>query len=211
MAKEYTIPQILQIAGIRGYTPRLASAVNTLLNSKSNIEYEAALKTATIEITGYDSVSVYDDVLSGAYAASNHFEGLPIYMPLLFEKIEGTSEDLLLESAILEINRPKNIVVTTLQGRDTSVKEFINNGDFVLSVSGIICKKGVGYPMEQVKNLAKFFAAKVSIPIVHEVLNMLGVYELVITSSSLPSSPFTNAQPYSFNALSESPIELEEN
>ena len=208
MAKEYTIPQILNIAGIRGYTPRLSGGVNQLLSAKTDIEYNAALKTATIEISGFENIELFDDENLEGYSDKNHFEGLSIFMPLLFEKIEGTNDDLYLESAIISFNRQKNIQKTITQGRDTSVKEFINNGDYSISISGLICNKGVGYPKQNVSELKLFLNAKLMIPIVHEVLNMFGIYNIVITDYSIPPSPFTNGQPYTINAINEEPAEL---
>lgn len=208
MAREYTIPQILGIAGIIGYSPALAVAANKLLNSKNPIEYQAALKTATIEIGGYELGEVFDADSFSGYDENNHFPGLPIFMPFLFEKIEDAEDDYLLDSAIIDLSRQKNIIITNLQGRETSVKEFINNGDYAISVSGLICSKGVGYPKSRVKEIEKFFKAKTSIGIIHEVLNMLGIYDIVITDYKFPTSPFSNAQPYSFNAISEVPAEL---
>lgn len=211
MGKEYTIPQILSIAGIQGYTPKLAGAVNQLLNAKTDIEYKDALALATVEITGYNDVNIYETEDLNAYSGINHFDGLPIYMPLLFERIDGASDDLYLPNAIIEVSRQKNIVTTQVQGRDTSVKEFINNGDYSISVKGVVANKKQGYPKNEVQELVKYFEAKKSISVVHEVLNMLGIYEIVITDYDLPSNPFVNMQAYSFSALSETPIELSNN
>lgn len=199
----------MRLAGLRGYTPTLASAVNTLLNAKNDIEYTDALKQASNEINGY-SVSIEDSEEVQAYAKSGHF-GLPIYMPVLLEKIDGTNGDLLLESAVLEISRTKNIVITDVQGRDESVKEFINNGDYSVSFSGIIASNGASYPKSAVVEFEKFMKAKQALPIVHELLNALGIYEVVITDYALPNSPYLNIQEYKFNAVSDSPVELKIN
>ena len=203
MAKEYSIPELLGLAGIRGYSPRLGSAINTLVTTDNEIEYQTALQTATLETS-----EIYDYSEIGTYSKSNHFDGLPIYMPLLFEKLDTTSDDYFLESAIVSISRSKNIVITEVQGRDSSVKEFINNGDYDISVSGLICRNGIGYPKESVKEFEKFMVAKTSIKIVHEKLNLFGIYELVIMDYDVPNSPLMNVQPYSFTAVSETPIEL---
>lgn len=219
MQKEYTIPEMLKIAAIRGYSPQLASALNTLLTTKSEIVYQKALKQATKEISGYSQVEELQkqeignytvkgdlyDLKDKAHSVASHFDGLPIYQPFLLEKIGGIKSDLLLDSAILEVSRTKNVVVTQVQGRNSSVKEFINNGDFSIKVSGIICEKGLGYPLDLVKQHEEFMKAQVSIPVVSEVMQNLGIYEIVITDYSYPSSPFANCQPYSFSAISEEP------
>lgn len=206
MANEYTISELLQVAGIRGYTPRLSSALNTLLSTNSEIEYQDALKIASSAINGYDNIQTYDDTNIKGHAESNFF-GLPIYMPLVLESVDGI-DDYLFDSAFVEISRQKNIVITNVQGRDTSVKEFINNGDFTITVSGIIAQREIGYPKDLVSQFNEFMSYKGSVPVVHEVLNMLGVNEIVVTDYSLPADNFANAQQYSFNAISEVPAIL---
>ncbi len=217
---EYSIPELVRLGGINGYSPQLSSAINTLVSTNSAIEYQEALKNATaeisnytlgspstgIEIDGYDTGVIEDH--SEMYSDKSHFEGLPIYMPLLFEKLNTASEDYMLESAVLKISRSKEIVVTKVQGRDSTVKEFISNGDWEVSVTGLIANKGVGYPKREVKQFAEYLKAKRSLKVVHEKLNMLGIHELVITAYDLPESDFMNIQPYSFTALSETAIEL---
>lgn len=208
MAREYTIPELIRLSGIRGYTPRLSGAINTLLNSTNEIEYQEALKVATIEVGGYQINRILESNDVSGYSEESHFEGIPIYMPLLLEGFDQNTDDLLLDSAIISLNRPRKIVMTDVQGRDESVKEFINNGSWQISVSGILCDKGLGYPKDQVKNLNKFCTAKMSLKVVHEVLNMLDIHEVVVTDYSFPSSEMVNAQPYTMSLASEKPVEL---
>ena len=40
--------------------------------------------------------------------------------------------------AVIEISNTRNIVKTEIQGRDGTVKEFINNGDYQISIKGIL-------------------------------------------------------------------------
>ncbi len=205
MTKQYTIPELLGLMQIRGYSPRGAAALNKLLNAKDKISYDQALKIATQEVTGYSEVQVYDS--DTADAPTNVF-GLPIYHPLVLEGVPGTeaSEDLILVGAIIEFNRTKDIVITKIQGQEKSVKEHINNGDYQIKVSGMIATYGKGYPFDDVGKLKAFLNLNQPISIVHEVLNAFDINEIVITGDSFPKSNFTNAQVYSFNALDDEPL-----
>jgi len=203
---EYTLPEILSKVAITNYSSELIGSVNTLLNTDSEIEYKEALKAASVVISGYQ-ISGVNELDNAGYSDSN-FEGLPIYQPFIFSATETIVNDLLLDSAIVEINRQKNIVVTNLQGRSSSVKEFINNGDYSITVTGLLCNNTASFPKTLFKELESFFSAESTLSIVHETLNSIGIYDIVITDYSFPNSPFTNIQPYSFNALSDTPIEL---
>lgn len=198
MAKiQFNIPQILSRVGIRGYSPALGEAVNTLLNTQDKIEYEVALEKATTELSDYSG-----------YSKESHFSGLPIYMPLVLQSVKPGGEDMVLDSALIALSQSKVIVKTPLEGRDGTVKEYINNGDHDINVTGLLCNKGPGYPKELVAELKTFLDAKKPIKVIHTVLNMMGINEVVIESWSLPHTPFTNGQTYKFKAVSEKAVEL---
>jgi len=205
MAFEFDIPQLLALASKINYQPLLASAVNRVLNARTKDEYQIALKDATSVALGYDIKDV-NQLKNYGYGKASQFAGLPIFQPLIL-KTDG-EEDLVLESAVIAYSRQKNIVQTIVQGRDTSIKEFINNGDWQISVQGIICRKAWEYPIDEIDLFNRFMEKNVAISVVHEVLNQLGVYEVVVTDYSLPQTSMINCQPYSFNCLQDSPIEL---
>ena len=175
-----------------GYVPALGQALQSLLNATDRIEYEVAVQEATTAI----------------FYPGSYFPDLPKFQPLLLQKVEGIDEDLLLDSAIVDCGNQKNITITKIQGRDNTVKEFIADGDYTINVKGILAYKGTNWPKEELLKLKKFLDAKQSIPIVHEKLNTLGSYEIVITGRDFPETTFINCIPYSFTALSEEPTEL---
>lgn len=204
---EFTIPQIIQASGLRGYSPRLGNALNQLLNTSDPIEYEAALEVATQEVVGYANVPLQNSFDLGTTDDSQHFEGLPIYLPCLLQNNAETQE-LLLEAAIVSFSKSKKIVLTELQGRDGSFKELINNGDYAITIKGIICNKAPGYPIDQVVELKELVDVNEALKVTHEVLNAIGVDSLVITDFSCPDSPFQNMQPFTISAVSDNGFEL---
>lgn len=205
MAKEFSIPQLIGLANSIHYIPALGVAVNKLLSAVDKDSYDIALKEATQVAIGYEVNDTYkiDDY---GYGKASQLAGLPIYMPVIIEATTPNEEDIVLESGVVEFTRTRNIVTTVVQGRDSSIKEFINNGDWSISVSGIICKKGFGYPKDDVVKLNQFLEKKESLPIVHEVLNAMGIMQVVVTDYSFPKTAFINCQQYSFNCLSDTTL-----
>lgn len=201
---EFKLPELALIASDVKYNPALALAVNRLINTRSEIEYQIALEEATKIAIGYENVTLYK---RKDYGTSSYLAGMPLFQPLKFIG-EDDLEDLLLESAVVEISRQKNIVSTDVQGRDTSVDEFINNGDWQISVSGIICSNEARYPLDETLEFQKFMDLKRSIKIEHEILNGLGVYEIVVTSQNYPKTPSINLQTYKFSCKSTKPLPL---
>jgi len=204
MAITYQIPELMRMLGLMGYTPQLATAINRLLQAKDKTEYRLAKREAVKQITGYDDIQVVES----PEGIKGSMFGLPLLMPLYLEAPEPDMDDLLLEDAVLEISQTRNIVKTIVQGRDNTVKEFVNNGDYAISVRGSIFRRDYGHPTEDLKRLRDYLTYKGSIKVVHEVLNALDVHEIVITGFQLPATPFVNVQPYAFTAVSEEPVEL---
>jgi hypothetical protein len=194
-----------------------------MLSTSDAVTYQEASKVATQEIAGYDNVNLFEPSKngSGLYESSavkldtndnlshgaNRF-GLPIYHPLVLEAVPDTeaNEDLLLDGAIVEFNRTKDIVITKIQGQTRSVKEHINNGDYMLSVSGVICNTRPGYPFEEIELYKAFMDVEKPIKVVHDVLNAFGINSIVITDHKQPKGEFTNAQSFAFNAIDDEPL-----
>lgn len=201
---EFKLPELALLTSDVRYNPALSVAVNTLINTRNPIEYKQALEDATKIAVGYENVSLYK---RKDYGTSSNLTGMPLFQPLTLIGEDG-QEDFILESAIIDLSRTKNIVTTVVQGRDTSVDEWINNGDWMMSVKGIICANEARYPLNEVLQYEAFMELNRSIKIKHELLNALGIYELVVQSQKYPKSPSVNLQTYSFTAKATKPLPL---
>lgn len=200
MNRTYTIPELLSIIGIRGYIPQAAVAINKALQAKSEFDYSQSIREATELITGIEA---------NDYGKSSFFEGVPLWLPLLLQHDE--IGELLLENAIIDLTRSKNIITTPIIGYDGTVKEYISNGDWNISVRGIIAQKRYGYPKEQYKQLLKFMQLNKPLKVANQWLNDAEIYSIAITDFKLPYNPHINCIIYEFNALSDKPVELKIN
>lgn len=186
--------------------------INLLLRDAFNAidknEYDARMREATQEITGYENVQIYESD-DAVYLQDGYFGGsLPVWLPLVLQKVEGISSDLLLRNAIVTLSQHRKIVTTDVQGMDGTVKEYINNGDYELTVQGTLAVPGYNFPKDAINELRAYMEARVPIPIVSSYLNSMNIYDIVITEWSLQWAGYINAVPYKFTALSDMPIEL---
>lgn len=197
---KYDIPGILNRFNDITYFPYIAGAVNKLLQTTNEIDYQESLKKVTEEVSKYKDIKIYDSdeaKMSGVF-------NLPIYHPMT---LKSKKMEIYLDSAVIEISRQKNIVSTALQGRDGTVKEYISNGDYSISVQGVLSVIGQKYPITQLKEFMDMMNANESIDVVHAILNELGIMEIVISEIKLPR-PVMNIQQYSFSALSNESLEF---
>ncbi len=139
---------------------------------------------------------------------------LPVFAPLVFEPL--IKRDLVLpvmriDAVTISVSRSKNIQTTAIEGRSHTIKEHISNGDFSISIDGLIADDEFSkdYPKGKLFLLKQFLNAPYSLRITHAILNRLGVHEIVIQSYSIPSiDGVKNIQKFSAQAISDEPLEL---
>ena len=123
-------------------------------------------------------------------------------------KLSTSNTELLLDTAILSISQSKNIVTTTLQGRDGTVKEYISDGDYEINIKGVLDSGNMFvYPESLVKRLKSICDIKGNIQLRSPFSEMLGITEAVITGYSFSQVPAGyNVQPYDITLLSDVPL-----
>lgn len=110
---------------------------------------------------------------------------------------------------LIQLNRPKIIEKTEVQGRTGTVKEYITDGDYVVQVDGIIDGKNGNYPIDEVAALRKMIDAPIPIDVSSVHLLNLGIVSLVLTDHSFPQEQGSySSQAFSLTFLSDIPIEL---
>lgn len=115
------------------------------------------------------------------------------------------------DSVLFIVSQSKNIVKTAIQGRNGTVKEFISDGDYQISISGSISSKGNNiYPKDDVIALDKILKAPVAIAVNSWYLNQFGIHNIVIEYYSLPQQPGRNSQQdFQITATSDLPVILQ--
>ncbi|HVW98854.1 MAG TPA: DUF6046 domain-containing protein [Candidatus Babeliaceae bacterium] len=124
-----------------------------------------------------------------------------------------------LVTVVMTVNQAKNIITTSIQGMDGTVKEYIGMGDYEVTINGIITPtQQVGttnvpangvYPKNDVTTLKKILDAPVALEVTSWYLQMLGIYNLVVKDYNIPQiQGGYSQQPFTIRALSDKPIEI---
>lgn len=136
------------------------------------------------------------------------------YLDLEGNEIEYDS--LRIDAVLIEVNQVKNVIETPIQGRDTTVKEWISDGDYQINIRGIINNdtklNQKIYPLNIVQDLIALCKAQRSLVVTSTFLNeVFEINDIVIKSYNVPQvEGMRNQQPFSINAVSDVPIDLEE-
>ena len=195
MQISYTIPELLRMSGLNKYSVQFSENMTRLLNAANEIEYTTALHEATTEI----------------FYGDTYFPELPKFMPLTLLKSGQIDEDMILESAIVSVSNTKNIVKTQIEGKDATVKEYISRGDYNISIKGVFAFKGLDWPRDSVAAFRQFMELHTSIGITHDLLNQMGIHDIVVESFDIPENTFINLIPYTIQAVSDEPVEFIQN
>lgn len=122
-------------------------------------------------------------------------------------------ERLTIPDAVAAVSRERRIVSTALTGRDGTVKEYINEGDWQINIvlgvqsvrSGVITDD---YPAEELKALRAFFDEPKAIEVHSEFLAIFDITKIVINSLSLTQATHANYQEVSISAVSDEDYEI---
>jgi hypothetical protein len=176
-----------------------------------NFNVNKILDTKDIQYTGinFNESESKDFIIDKTGGEFN----LRVFAPLVFEplvKKDLNLPSLRIDAVTVNLNRSKNIKKESIEGRDATIKEHISNGDFSISIDGLIAnEKGDEYPKEKLFLLKQFLNAPYSLRVTHAILNRFGIYELVIDSYSIPSISGTkNIQKFTASATSDETVEL---
>jgi hypothetical protein len=108
----------------------------------------------------------------------------------------------------VQVSSKNNIVLTTVQGRDYTRKEFIAGGDIEISISGKITSKYPDvYPEAEVSKFLRLMQYKGVLECDNTILRQFNVSGLIVQNYAFGSSGCRNVQPYTMTCVAVEPSE----
>lgn len=122
----------------------------------------------------------------------------------------ATFSDVTLETVLLIVNQTKKIEKTEIQGRSGTVKEYIADGDYSVTVNGIITGPNGHHPAAEIRALKNMLNASVEIEVVSRYLQNLDILNLVVDDYSFQQEAGGYSyQAFTINCVSDIPVELQ--
>lgn len=118
------------------------------------------------------------------------------------------------ETALIEVNQTKNIVITPIAGGDGTVKEYVGLQDYNISITGLIVGKLANTPIDitQLDIISSILNAPIPLPVSCQVFDFLGIDSVVVTDFRFGQIQGTrNAMSVTINCISDTPFEVEYN
>ena len=82
-------------------------------------------------------------------------------------------EEFSVQSVAMIVSQAKNIVKTQISGRNGTVKEYNNSGDFEISISANINELIAVFPADQMQTFRELVKVPESIPVISKILNSI--------------------------------------
>uniref|UniRef100_A0AA94F109 DUF6046 domain-containing protein n=1 Tax=Flavobacterium columnare TaxID=996 RepID=A0AA94F109_9FLAO len=134
-------------------------------------------------------------------------------------KVNGKTVKVELIECIITVTQDRNIVTTPLQGMDGTVKEYISDGDYQISVDAAISgynedskdfEKSKAYPLEQMKPLMDLLKLKSSIIVQSDFLTLFDITDAVVKTYGMVQETHSNRQSFNIQLLSDKAIEIKQ-
>lgn len=132
-------------------------------------------------------------------------------------KITHGAKSFTFEECLISINLEKNIVTTALQGRNGTIKEYISDGDYNITVDAGVSaypvqneenEIDISYPIDAVKELQELLALPEALEVQSDFLDIFGIDSAVVKSFSLQQETHANRQSINIQMLSDRAYEI---
>ena len=182
-------------------------------SSDSSLQYETRNtdKGEPNMHTGYSRGEGISPVKTGQQAISPL--GTPVWSDLILHKQESTEiEGVQLTWCLISVQQTKNIVKTAIQGRNGTVKEYISDGDYQVTLRGAIARTFMSnYPLEEMRQFLQLLKDNRALKVVSPYLLQFDIHELVVEDFTMAQEEGKqNMQRFEIRCLSDDPLLLKD-
>ncbi|MBQ0113441.1 MAG: hypothetical protein KBT03_09950 [Bacteroidales bacterium] len=112
---------------------------------------------------------------------------------------------------IIDSSRTKNIVSTQINGQSATIKEWINNGDYILTLTIAAITEGDEFPEDRLKEIVKMCDKNRTLEVENKYLNeILGITRIVVTSNRTAPETWKSNQKVVVECMSDESYIIEE-
>lgn len=130
--------------------------------------------------------------------------------------IKYGSKEFIFNECLISLNMEKNIVATALQGRNGTIKEYISDGDYNISIDAGVStytieqngEYNIDYPLDAIVELKNILSLPETLEVQSDFLEIFGIKSAVVKSFSLQQETYSNRQSINIQMLSDEPYEI---
>jgi len=116
-----------------------------------------------------------------------------------------------IDHVLLTITNTKNIIKTAIQGLNGTIKQYISDGDYLITARGAISSESNRYPADEITDLVNICEIPSEVWVTSNFLSLFGIEYVVIEDFDFPEiAGFRNRQEFTITMSSDIPIDLED-
>lgn len=199
--------QIIKGFGLGLLKPKL------FIIDKKKLEQESETYQEGLEEIGYDKkgglfgLPVWDTVRLTTLQYTSYGGNSP-------EQADGyvtPQTDFTFDIALLEVSQPRNIIKTSIAGRNGTIKEYMSDGDHNIKIRGCIYSQIANRPPNnEIRTFNRVMSSTIALDVECNLLNYLGVYNVVVENWNIKQREgVRNVFDVEVDCLSDTPSELE--
>jgi hypothetical protein len=184
------------------------------------MQFNINIRALTAEAFGYAASRLLklDTVKDDASEGVGYF-GKPVFSKVVFPAGSYEENGQTIQYDGVEIIDPlvtigdnRQIVTTSIQGKKGTVKEFISNGDYAVTIQGLLydAQNLRAYPARETQKLREVCEAPIALPVTGRMFKLFGISNLVIMNARYQAvQGFTNLQAFELQCISDDALELQ--
>lgn len=128
--------------------------------------------------------------------------------------IKHGEKEFVFNECIISIVQEKNIVTTALQGRNGTIKEYISDGDYQITIDAGISDyteenaDTMAYPLAEIAKVEELLNLPETLSLQSDFLELFKIKSAVVKSYSLQQETHANRQSIQIQMLSDEPYEI---
>lgn len=176
--------------------------------------YDVAFKDASLNSSSQHQES-YSPAIAG-YAVSRETFAGKFFGTTMWDNLVIVNQDpnvnlgnLRIDMVLITVSQTKNIIKTAIQGVNGTVKEYISDGDYQISITGAFFGRENEYPEDDVLLLLDYLKQHNALRVQSEFLQLFDIDDIVVENYRFDAKEgMNNAQFFEISAISEIPQEL---
>lgn len=175
--------------------------INTLLTTSSVV-----MRTFLPLAPGLYRPPLATNLPEVSHSGSMDWVGVPTLTALT---LKNNDQELELKECVCLVTLEKNIVQTALQGRNGTIKEYVNDGDYQVEIAAALTSECDQYPREELQRMMSLLKTNDSLLVGdNSFLGLFGITNLIVKSYGFNQETHSNRQTFTICCLSDTAYEI---
>ena len=127
-------------------------------------------------------------------------------------------KEVIIKECLISVSQERNIISTPIDGRKGTIKEYISDSDYQITLDVGITNidfynienntKHQEYPLDKVSELVKFLRVEDTLIVSNDFLKLFRIYDFVVTGYTVPQETHSNRQSLNIKCISDAAFEI---